>query len=221
MTISSGEGDRPIRAVSFDLFGTLIEVDRPTEPADAVATSLDDRGITIPSDWTDRYRTPTADLDPGAERSLYDHVIAILESSPGNPDITRDRVTAAVDDAFEPAVETISPAPAVVESVSERVPVAICSNSSVPGLVERSITRSDLNRELFDAVIASVDCGFRKPDRRAFERVANRIGVDVDDLLHVGDDPETDGGIVDVGGRFLSVETVGYERIPSLVAALS
>lgn len=221
MTVSSDEENRPIRAVSFDLFGTLIEVERPADPAHAVGTSLEDRGITIPSNWTERYRTPTDDLDPGAERSLYDHVIAILESSPGNADLSPDRVTAAVDDAFEPTVDTVRPAPAVVQSVSERVPVAICSNSSIPKLVDRAIARSDVDREVFDTVIASVDCGFRKPDRRAFERVAKRIGVDVEALLHVGDDPDTDGGIVDAGGQFLSVETVEFEQIPDLVAEVS
>ena len=34
-------------AVSFDLFGTLVEADRPADPAAAVAAELRDRGADV------------------------------------------------------------------------------------------------------------------------------------------------------------------------------
>jgi len=53
--------------------------------------------------------------------------------------------------------------------------------------------------------VTSVGCGWRKPAPEAFERVAADLDADPAALCHVGDDPETDGGVRDVGGRFVDV----------------
>lgn len=214
--------NRPVGAVSFDLFGTLVDVDRPAAPADAVATALRDRGVAVPPDWRDRYRTPQVTAEPGAEVSLYEHVRDALRPTEGSPDRDvpgRETVEAAVDDAFDPAVETRPDAARVVREVGEERPVAILSNSAVPGLVERAIERSRLAPGDFDAIVASVDCGWRKPDTRSFEVVAAALDVAVDGLLHVGDDPATDGGITDAGGTFVFVDDVELARVPGIVEA--
>ncbi|MFB6131804.1 MAG: HAD family hydrolase, partial [Halanaeroarchaeum sp.] len=67
----------------------------------------------------------------------------------------------------------------------------------------------------FDAVVASVDCGWRKPDARAFESVAASLDTAVSELMHVGDDPETDGGVAAAGGRFHSVQEAPLESVPA------
>ena len=59
---------------SFDLFGTLVDAERPADPAAAVADALADRGVRVPEDWPAAYREPHADADPGAERPLPGHV---------------------------------------------------------------------------------------------------------------------------------------------------
>lgn len=216
--------DRPatddvVRAVSFDLFGTLVEVRPPANPAEAVATALRERDVAVPDDWQTRYESSHLETAPGVERSLYDHVEAALVDGTdrGEQHVSRHAIEAAVDATFDPDVETVSGAEAVVRTVGKRVPVAVLSNSSVPGLVERAIDRSALALDDFDAVVASVDCGWRKPDSRAFETVADALGVDVDELLHVGDDPETDGGITAAGGEFVSVQETSLESIPAMV----
>ena len=230
----------PVRAVSFDLFGTLVDVTRPDDPATAVATALRDRGVAVPADWQRRYRTPQVAAEPGAEVSLYEHVYEALQpaADAGNsaeataeangrpspdpkadsrPNPDRTAVEAAVDDAFDPTVETRPNARRVVRELGERLPVMILSNSAVPGLVDLAIERSALDPDDFDAIVSSVDCGWCKPDARAFETVAGKIDVGVDHLLHVGDDPATDGGITDAGGRFVDVGDGKLEQIPALV----
>ena len=201
------------RAVSFDLFGTLVEVNPPRNPARAVGTKLRERGVAVPDDWQRRYETPQIETAHGTEQSLYDHVQAALRDGEREP--RRPVVEAAVDDAFEPTVDTVAGAGTLVEKVGNCVPVGVLSNSAVPGLVERAIDRSSLSQSDFDAVIASVDCGVRKPDPRAFEAAATALGVTVDDLLHVGDNPETDGGIDAAGGHFLPVD----EASPDVIVA--
>jgi len=92
----------------------------------------------------------------------------------------------------------------------------VLSNCSVPGLVERTLDRSGL-ADTVDTTVTSVGCGYRKPDRRAFERVADTLGVDPRTLIHVGDDPETDGGVEAVGGQFVSVTRTPLSELPDVL----
>ncbi|WP_276254416.1 HAD family hydrolase [Halomontanus rarus] len=230
-------------AVSFDLFGTLVTADRPAEPATAVARALAARGVSVPDDWETRYAQVHVDAPEGAEVALDEHVFAALSSArsersrwrsnPGtnadtdtnanvdtdtdtNTDIDRETARQAVVAAFDPVVETRAGALAAVDAVRDRGDnVAICSNCSVPGLVERTLARSRLETSRFDAVVTSVDCGWRKPAAEIFVETADRLGVDPADLVHVGDDARTDGGIESVGGTVILLSATPLAELPA------
>ena len=189
-------------AVSFDLFGTLVTAEMPADPAEAVAAELRERGVTVPPDFGDAYREMHIDAPEGAEVPLPAHVAAALASR--GVDTPNNAARRAVVSAFDPTVQRREGAHKAIESAAERGPVGLCSNCSVPELVGRTLVRADL-RGSFDAVVTSVGCGWRKPDRRAFEAIARQLGVNPSDLTHVGDDPDTDGGIEAIGGRFVDV----------------
>jgi len=122
-----------------------------------------------------------------------DPAAAIAESlSSRGIDPPDSAVRDAVLAAFESPVRTRDGAGEAVAAAEHVGSVGVCSNCSVPGLVERSLERSALDPGRFDAVVTSVGCGWRKPDRRAFEAVADALGTAPADLLHVGDDPEAD-----------------------------
>ncbi|WP_435335008.1 HAD family hydrolase [Haloarchaeobius sp. TZWWS8] len=199
-------------AVSFDLFGTLVVVDRPADPAAAVGEALRERGVAVPADWADAYREVHIDAPSGAEVPLPAHVATALRSrgvdAPGNAP------RRAVVSAFDPDVSTRPGAAEAVRAAAEAGPVALCSNCAVPELVGRTLVRSDLGRDDFDAVVSSVGCGWRKPHAKMFETVAGRLDVDPADLVHVGDDPETDGGVEAVGGRFVDVSETALTDLP-------
>ncbi|WP_348612972.1 HAD family hydrolase [Halobaculum rarum] len=209
-----------VAAVSFDLFGTLVDVDAPADPAAAVAAELRERGVTVPDDWTDAYAEPHLEYAAGVERPLHHHVAAALASRDPEcePRAFVDDAAVAVRAAFDRPIETRYGAAEAVATLAEEYPVGVLSNCSVPGLVGRALERSTVDAEDLDAVVASVECGWRKPDARAFEAVATDIGVPVERLLHVGDDPETDGGAADAGARFVPVEEVSLPELPSVVA---
>ena len=191
-------------AVSFDLFGTLVDADTPETPSKAVAAELRDRGVAVPEDFRAAYRERHIDPPAGAVVPLPAHVSAALASrgvsAPGNA------ARRAVVAAFDPAVERRASVETALEAARDRGPVGVLSNCSVPELARRALVRADL-RGAFDAVVTSVGCGWRKPDRRAFETVAGELDASVVDLVHVGDDPATDGGVTDAGGRFVGVES--------------
>ena len=190
-------------AISFDLFGTLVEVTRPLDPAAAVADELRERGVAVPPDFGDAYREMHVDAPDGAEVPLPAHVSAALASR--GVDAPNNAARRAVVAAFDPEVDRRSGALDAIAAAREHGPVGVCSNCSVPELARRTLIRADL-RDAFDCVVTSVACGWRKPDARAFETVARRLGVPVAGLVNVGDDPATDGGIVDTGGRFVDID---------------
>jgi FMN phosphatase YigB (HAD superfamily) len=213
--------------VSFDLFGTLVTASTPADPAAAVAAELRDRGVAVPDDWSTAYRTPYLDVPDAAEVPLPAHVAAALRSR--DVEASDSVVRRAVIAAFDPDVRRREGVAAALDAARERGPIGLCSNCSVPELVPRTLVRADL-RGAFDAVVTSAACGFRKPHPRPFETLAADLGceasetprggggaADASALIHVGDDPDTDGGIEALDGRFVDVAET---PLPELRTAL-
>ncbi|MFC6826550.1 HAD family hydrolase [Halopelagius fulvigenes] len=198
-------------AVSFDLFGTLVSVDRTADPAAAVAAELRERGVAVPDDWAAAYGEVHVDAPEGAEVPLPAHVAAALRSR--GVEVPANAARRAVVAAFDPDVETRPGAAEAIAAAAERGPVGLLSNCSVPELVARTTIRADFDRDAFDATVTSVACGWRKPHPEAFRTLANRLGVAPETLVHVGDDPEADGGVEAVGGRFVDVADVPLETL--------
>ncbi len=181
--------------VSFDLFGTLVDVDQSSDPAAAVASALSDRDVGVPDDWASAYRERHIDAPEGAAVPLPAHVSAALTSR--GVDATGTAVRRAVIAAFDPVVETRPGAVAAVRAAAAHGPVGVLSNCSVPHLVARVLTRSAVDRDLLDATVTSIGCGWRKPDQRAYEAAATALDAPLENLWHVGDDPRTDGRVLD------------------------
>lgn len=201
--------DTPV-AVSFDCFGTLVDADRPVEPWVTVADELTAREIAVPDEWEAIYRTAHREYDRGAEAPLDEHVRLALESR----GIAIDEVTAreATLAAFDAPVTVRDGVPAALAAAREHGPVVVCSNCSVPGLVERTLDRADLTIE---HVVTSVDCGWRKPRPEIFEATAETLGVPLDRLVHVGDDARTDGGAERAGATTVLLDDVSLPALPT------
>lgn len=210
--------DRAYGGISFDLFGTLVAADRPADPSLAVAAQLESQGVPVPADWSAAYAEPHLSSPGGVDRALADHVAAALASRGVTVDNeTRNAVDRAIFSAFETPIRTLDGATEAVEMAAKLGPVGVLSNCSVHGLVRRTISASDLDRSAFDAIVSSVDCGWRKPDPRAFEAVATVLGVELSELLHVGDNSMTDGGAAAVEATSVLIEDVPLGELPSLL----
>jgi FMN phosphatase YigB (HAD superfamily) len=205
-------------ALSFDLFGTLVAADRPEEPWDAVAEALAARSVRVPDDWEDAYRSAHRDYERGREAPLDEHVRLALDSR--GVEVTVETATEAVLDAFDSHVTARDGAIEALDVAAQRGPVAVCSNCSVPGLVERTLGRADIEARSghsFDAVVTSVNCGWRKPHPNIFETTADALGVTLADLVHVGDDARTDGGAGRAGAQSILLED---DSLPAIAEQL-
>ncbi|MFO8114457.1 MAG: HAD family hydrolase [Halorubrum sp.] len=203
-------------AVTFDLFGTLVDVEYPSDPAEIVARELESRDVAVPDDWHVAYGERHVDAPAGAEVPLPAHVARALASR--GVDATENVVRHAVVAAFDPDVTRRDDARQAVRDAAAKGPVGLLSNCAVPELVPKTLIRAGLRGE-FDAVTTSVGCGWRKPHPEAFEAAAAALDVAPETLIHVGDDPATDGGVVDVGGRFVDVTETPLEAIAAELGA--
>lgn len=204
-------------AVSFDLFDTLVTADRPTAPWDAVADALAQRDVCVPEDWESAYRSSHVDVDPLAELSLVEHTEAALASR--DIEVEANLLHAVLLEAFDGPVNVRDGADVALRAAGALGPVGVLSNCSLPGLVEQTLDRASLSPSI-DAVVTSVGCGWRKPHDRSFTAVADALSADLDDLVHVGDDPRADGGGRTAGVTVILTSETPLSDLPSRLEAV-
>lgn len=86
--------------------------------------------------------------------------------------------------------------------------IGLISNTGrTPGEALRRLLESYGILQFFDATVFSDEVRCRKPDRKIFEVAANRLGTDLRNMVHIGDDPEADiWGAKQAGMRALLFE---------------
>ncbi|WP_142385063.1 HAD family hydrolase [Cytobacillus massiliigabonensis] len=80
----------------------------------------------------------------------------------------------------------------IVNTIKMQVKVGIITNGSTQRQ-KAKIIHTHLN-SCFDLIIISEEAGFSKPDKRIFELALNKLNVQPEDTLFVGDDLEKDIG---------------------------
>ncbi len=80
----------------------------------------------------------------------------------------------------------------IVNTIKQHVKVAIITNGSTQRQ-KAKIINTNLN-SCFDIITISEEVGFSKPDKRIFELALNKLNVQPEDALFVGDDIEKDIG---------------------------
>ncbi|MGR3762994.1 HAD family hydrolase [Rossellomorea sp. NS-SX7] len=80
----------------------------------------------------------------------------------------------------------------IVHTIKHHAKVAIITNGSIHRQ-KAKIMNANLH-SCFDIVVISEEAGFSKPDKRIFELTLNKLGVQPEEALFVGDDLEKDIG---------------------------
>ncbi|HVI19754.1 MAG: HAD family hydrolase [Gaiellales bacterium] len=202
------------RAVLFDAFGTLIELDRPAARLQAAARTR--LGSEI-----------SAEQAAAAMRAELIHYAAHCRAARDQPTLLRlqracaaivvDRLGLEADEATALAVlsdaiafRAFSDATAALRMVGELgLATAVVSNGdcSLPGALLSAGVEVGV-------VVDSATGGAAKPDPAIFELALRRLGVDAAAALHVGDTPELDGE----GARAAGIDVVIVDRSPAPAA---
>ena len=221
--------ERRIRAVTFDADQTLwdfagvyqralastlgLMVDRGDVP-DGSLTTADLRAI----------RDELAEQALGTAHDLADirrasFVEALRRHDHASPEAAGDVLT---EHYMQIRFDSIRLYDDVVESLAQvkrRCPIGLLTNGNTDP------ERCGLP-DVFDAVVMGPDHGVEKPDPRAFALIADRLEVEPNELLHVGDDADDVDGVNAVGGVSILIERDGSrpeldERADHTIATLT
>lgn len=197
-----------IRVISLDLDDTLWDVGPVIHRAESALWSwLEEHYPRIPDQWTQQelleLRMQVADEFPGLAhdfRFLRKTVLARVAASSGYSDELVEPAF-AVFDAERNVVSLYPDVERGLAWLAEHFVVVAATNGN-----------ADLHRigigTYFDHIVTSVAAGAAKPAAAVFDLVAQMAGMTHDEILHVGDHPETD---ID-GARQVGMTTAWMNR---------
>lgn len=202
----------PVRAVGFDLDGTL-------------AVSRRDRESVLREAAREAGLSPPHVPDRSEYLRAHGHVEAAETREPIFAELLSDGEAdpAAVATAYrESILDSLVPVPGAGGLVRElRAEYAVGLLTDGPVRAQRSKLEQLGWTDLFDGVVVTGDLGARKPRRRAFDALLDELGVDPAAAVYVGDHPERDvGGAREAGLRAVQVLGPGEEPAPRADAHL-
>jgi putative hydrolase of the HAD superfamily len=190
-----------IRAVSLDLFDTLIDLEtgggaamqsalRLLHAALAEHVDLDFDaflGELRALDRVSREDTVAQDVEIATEKRFERLVEHFGVDRPELPEI----LTGIHMGVIRSCVKVPEHHAAVLRALRKRARIGLCSNFTHAATVYRILDEADFGAP-FDAIAISVEVGFRKPRREIFERVLAGLSTDARHTLHVGDNLRSD-----------------------------
>jgi putative hydrolase of the HAD superfamily len=214
----------PVRAISFDLFDTLVDLDLSGGPlqqsiealyaAVAPHTELELEDFRARSREVDReLRVPR--YAEGREIATEERFAHILERL----GIDRPALVATLTDIHMGVIRDRVAVPEhhadALRRLAGRVRTGLCSNFTHAPTARRILDESGLSAHL-DPIVISVDLGLRKPRREIFEVLLAGLGTRPEETLHVGDNLHADVA----GAAALGMRTVWLtRRVPDPDAA--
>jgi putative hydrolase of the HAD superfamily len=207
---------QPIRAVTIDALGTLLEL---VPPAPRLRDGL--RGIGVDVSLEQAGRAMKAEIayyrahlgqgrDQAGLAALRRACAEVLRDALARPDldlgVLTDTLLAAI--RFEPFPDTV---PALEALRGAGIRVVAASNWDVS--LHEQLAATGLT-PLLDGALSSAEVGAPKPDPEIFTRALALAGARPEEALHVGDDVEADVG----GARAAGLEPVLIDRDGTLEA---
>jgi putative hydrolase of the HAD superfamily len=208
-----------IRVVTFDAAGTLIRLLHPpgqvyAETALPFGFQLDPIRVQNAFKMVWKSFPPPVESDgpcPDDDREWWRDLVAKVMKDAGYRIDPFDRYFEAVYGHFAlPGVwELFQDAPGILSELG-RLGIRLGVISNFDRRLYDILAQLNV-RHLFEHLIISSEIGIRKPAARIFEVAVRRFGVAADEILHVGDEPESDfAGARRAGLQALLVD---HERI--------
>tara|TARA_Y100000590_G_scaffold179444_2_gene204557 strand:- start:3375 stop:4121 length:747 start_codon:yes stop_codon:yes gene_type:complete len=201
-----------IRAISFDLFDTLVDLDLSGLPT--IFLGHEQLPSTVGALYEIVPQEPFRDLESFAEAlSTVDRDIRKKQITEGIEISTKARFERFVDSRFDlkktessDLVEALRTkhmelfrqqvtVPAhhtgVLKELGKRFPLFVCSNFTDSSCANQVLRESNFT-EYFQEIVISDDVGIRKPRKEIFDVVIKASGFCASEILHVGDNLEAD-----------------------------
>jgi len=223
-----------IRALVFDLFDTLVDLQMETTPRADFAGRSVPRGVIDVHALVCEHRAvePTdflvalRDIDGELRASRYAKDLEVpsemrfgrlLERLEIDSVGLNELLVAAHMDVLRAQVRALEHHAGLLGELRETVRIGLCSNFSHTPTAERILAESGLDGHL-DAVVISDRVGVRKPRAEIFRSVLEALDVEPEATLHVGDNLHADvRGAAAVGMRTAWIT----RRVPDPAAALA
>jgi len=214
----------PIRAMVFDLFDTLVDLNFDASDTTEVAgRQVHSFVVRLHEALRERaevdfqtFMEAVAEVDRSEGRPRYkegrefptlerfERVVRLLGLE--DPELPEILTRVHMSGIFE-CVIVLPHHREVLDRLGRGAKLGICSNFSHTGTALRVIEEAGL-RSYLDAVVISDDLGLRKPRPEIFLATLDALGVAAEEALHVGDDLRDDVG----GAAPLGIRTVWITR---------
>jgi putative hydrolase of the HAD superfamily len=208
-----------IKAVLFDMFDTLMMIEHDHafyQPSLRKAHAfLVHNGINVPfNTFSAAYVEARDALYAAADAQMGEphfnlRIVNALRSLGYDFDVSSDMVrgaTLAFCEEFMRYVRIDKHAKRVLEELHRKYKLGIVSNYAIPECVFKLLERHGL-AELFDVVVVSGAVNKRKPSPEIFQRALEKMGVDVESAVFVGDTVDADiQGPQSVGMKTIYIE---------------
>ncbi len=214
-----------IKAVGFDLFNTLITVDPHAldHAVSILSESLRQEGIAVdPEHFRLAHRQAAIEhiaytRRDGKETHNRFWISTALNFLGWEVALDDPRIARAVEVYFSAFLEFCRLVPGTTEmlaTLKSRYPLGLLSNFTHPPAAQAILDNLGIT-SFFDVVLISGELGYRKPHSSVFRILVEKLGVDPEELVYVGDDPEPDiDGACSVGIRPVWSTYVKDRRIP-------
>jgi|GEM_PF-356012 len=192
-----------IRAVLFDLYGTLIDietVENDTAVYDEIAKFLSYRGMYVSSSWLqDTFRKEVSKaIDKSSEkypepniRGIWFDILRKLEN-PEHYKINFEKCSFVKDitvlhrSLSRKRFKLVDGALEIIRQIRKNYKLGIVSDC------QKEYAKPEIKslglKPYFDAVVISGNFGYRKPDVRLFQACLSKLGVNASESVFVGND---------------------------------
>ena len=193
---------KQIKAIGFDLFNTLISVE-PHALHDAVirlTRSLQQSGLNLePETFRQSHREAAVRFmketrRDGRETHNRFWISAALKTQGHTVPPDDPRIARAVDayfSAFSQHCHLIPGTGEMLKTLKGSYLIGLLSNFTHAPAAKEIMDRMGLT-PFFDVVVISGELGYCKPHPLVFRHLIDRLGVEKNQILYVGDDPEPD-----------------------------
>jgi putative hydrolase of the HAD superfamily len=210
----------PIQAVLFDMFDTLMLIEKNHQfyrpSLESAHQVLVDNGVEVEfavfrNAYTKARDALYVEADARLEEPHFNMRIAKALESLGYCFDVNSKVVATATNAFcEGFMEYVridDHTKNALKKLHRKYKLGIVSNFAIPECVDKLLEKHDLNR-FFDVVVVSATVNKRKPSPEIFQKALEKLGVSAENAVFVGDTADADI----IGAKAAGMKTIFIER---------